>query len=194
MTGIQPQAMRMLRQIRAAGSSLRGNGMGLVAALTLAAAVPAAATAQTAESAGSAVLNRWLGTWDYQAVVSPAQWTPQSITVEGTTEVEWIVGGQFLQVSRRDSTAETHEIRRYEPSSQEYRKWIFGSDGTQSYWQGRWDSAASTMRWQYVDFGFGLAGSIEDRFISADRYESTVVLKDSAGNVLLDVRTDHARR
>jgi hypothetical protein len=45
------------------------------------------------------------------------------------------------------------------------------------------------MTWEYVDFGAGLKGKIVDRFFGGGRYESSLFMKDSRGNVLLDVRS-----
>lgn len=49
------------------------------------------------------------------------------------------------------------------------------------------------MTWEYVDFGLGLEGKIVDRFISDGNYESTVLMTNSAGKVLLDVRSTQSR-
>ena len=55
---------------------------------------------------------------------------------------------------------------------------------------GRLDSAAkelsgTTMTWKYADFGVGLEGRIVDRFAGAERYKSTLLLRDIKGAVLL---------
>ena len=49
------------------------------------------------------------------------------------------------------------------------------------------------MTWKYVDFGLGLEGEIVNRFTGADKYETTLVLKDSQGNVLLNIVSEHTR-
>ena len=49
------------------------------------------------------------------------------------------------------------------------------------------------MRWAYVDFGLGIKGRIVNRFLSQGKYESTLVMKDSKGNVLLDIQSEHTR-
>ena len=49
------------------------------------------------------------------------------------------------------------------------------------------------MTWEYVDFGAGLEGKIVDRFVGDGKYESTVLMNNSAGKVLLDLRSTHTR-
>jgi hypothetical protein len=49
------------------------------------------------------------------------------------------------------------------------------------------------MTWKYVDFGGGIEGRIVDRFINDGKYQSTLILKDRTGNVLLDIQSEHVR-
>ena len=78
-------------------------------------------------------------------------------------------------------------------NSRQYHKWTFDSDGSASFWIGDWDEESSTMTWKYVDFGVGLEGKIVDRFISDSKYQSSVILKDRAGTLLLDIRSELVR-
>ena len=87
----------------------------------------------------------------------------------------------------------TREIHRYDAGSRQYHKWTFNSDGSHSFWIGDWDEESSTMTWKYLDFGGGIEGKIVDRFIGDGKYESTVILKDRSGTVLLDIRSEHVR-
>ena len=62
-----------------------------------------------------------------------------------------------------------------------------------------WTSAAkelsvTTMTWKYADFGVGLVGRMVDRFAGAERYKSTLLLRDIKGAVLLDVHSEHTGR
>ena len=46
--------------------------------------------------------------------------------------------------------------------------------------------------WKLVDFGI-LKGTMADRFVAADRYETTIVIKDISGNLLLDGQIENVR-
>ena len=160
--------------------------LGVVAALNVAAEPPPQATA-------AKTLNKWLGTWKSHTVLKPAAWSPTSQELSGTSESVWILDGHFQETSSRSGTHETRQIHRYDPDSRKYHKWTFNSDGSHSFWMGDWDEETSTMTWKYVDFGIGIEGKIVDRFTSDGKYESTVMMKDRAGTVLLDIRSEHVR-
>ena len=157
----------------------------------------AAALNATAEpppqAAAAKILNQWLGTWKSHTVLKPAAWSPASQELSGTTESVWILDGHFQETSSRSGKHETREIHRYDAGSRTFHKWTFNSDGSHSFWIGDWDEETSTMTWKYVDFGAGIEGKIVDRFTSDGKYESTVMMKDRAGTVLLDIRSEHVR-
>lgn len=145
------------------------------------------------QSANVKILNKWLGDWKSHTVLKAAAWTPASQELSGTSKSVWILDGRFQETSSRSGAHETREIHRHDAGSRKYHKWTFNSDGSHSFWIGDWDEEASTMTWNYVDFGAGIEGKIVDRFTSEGKYESTVFLKDRAGTVLLDIRSEHVR-
>ena len=145
------------------------------------------------EAAVGKALDGWLGSWKSQVEFKPAAWSPKARELSGTAKAEWILNGRYQQVSSRTGEYETRELQRFEPGSGKYHKWVFSSDGSNSFWIGAWDGQSSTMTWEYVDFGAGLQGRIVDRFIGDGKYESTVLMKDSAGKVLLDLRSTQTR-
>ena len=139
------------------------------------------------------VLNQWLGVWKSHTVLKPAAWSPEAKKLSGTSKAEWILDGNFQQISSQSGGHETREIHRYDKKSNKYHKWTFDSDGGNSFWIGGWNEETSTMRWANVDFGLGIKGRIVNRFLSQGKYESTLVMKDSKGNVLLDIQSEHTR-
>ena len=145
------------------------------------------------QSANAKILNQWLGAWKSQTALKPAAWSPTSQKLSGASKSVWILDGHFQQTSSRSGKHETREIHRYDAGSRKYHKWTFNSDGSHSFWNGDWDEESSTMTWKYVDFGAGIQGQIVDRFTTDGKYESTVVLKDRAGTLLLDIRAEHVR-
>ena len=152
------------------------------------------ATAESSkQSANAKILNQWLGNWKSVTLLKPAAWTPEAQELSGTSKSAWILDGHFQETSSRSGKHETREIHRYDAGSKRYHKWTFNSDGSHSFWIGDWDEESSTMTWEYVDFGVGIKGKIVDRFISDGKYESTVILKDRAGTVLLDIQSEQVR-
>ncbi len=145
------------------------------------------------EAAGGKALDRWLGSWKSHVEFKPAAWSPTAGEMSGTAKAEWILNGRHQEISSRTGEYENRELQRYEPGSGKYHKWVFSSDGSSSFWIGAWDGRSSTMTWEYVDFGAGLKGEIVDRFMGDGEYESTVLMKDSTGKVLLDVRSTQTR-
>lgn len=160
----------------------------------LAVAAASNATAEPPQQSASAkILNQWLGDWKSHTVLKPAAWTPTSQELSGTSKSVWILDGHFQEMSSRSGTHETREIHRYDAGSRKYHKWTFNSDGSHSFWIGDWHQESSTMTWKYVDFGVGIEGKMVDRFTSGGKYQSTVILKDRAGAVLLDIHSEHVR-
>ena len=164
----------------------------LPALLVLATALTA--TAEPSQQLAIAkTLNKWLGIWKSHTVLKPAAWSLKAQELSGTSKSLWILDGHFQQTSSQSSKHETPEIHRYDASSNQYHKWVFDSDGSHSFWIGSWDEESSTMTWEYVDFGVGIEGRIVDRFINDGKYQSTLILKDRTGNVLLDIQSEHVR-
>ena len=164
----------------------------MLALLVLATALTATAE-PSQQSANAQALNRWLGSWKSHTVLKPAAWSLKAQELSGTSKSLWILDGHFQQTSSQSSKHETREIHRYDASSNQFHKWVFDSDGSHSFWIGNWDEESSTMTWEYVDFGAGIEGRIVDRFINDGKYQSTLILKDRTGNVLLDIQSEHVR-
>jgi len=157
-------------------------------------AVPTIAIAGSMqESVGIEILNKWLGSWKSHTILKTAAWSLKAKELSGTSKIEWILDGQFQQVSNQSEGYESREINRYDAKSKKYQKWTFNSDGGTSFWIGSWNEESSTMTWEYIDFGLGITGEIVDRFVSDRKYKTTLVMKDSIGNLLLDIRSEHTR-
>ncbi len=168
-------------------------------AICIASAVMAFATALVAdpcfskETHSRKVLKKWDASWKHRTVVRPAAWSLVGTEITGTSTAQWILEDHFLQVTGQSGVWQTREIHRFDADSGQYHKWVFDSDGGHSFWVGAWEGKTETMRWKYIDFGLGIRGNIVNRFSGDAKYESTLILKDSQGNLLLDIRSQHTR-
>ena len=162
-----------------------------LAVLLLAAALNADAAPRQPREAK--VLNRWLGVWKSRVEIKPSEWMREAMEFTSNSTVEWMLNGRFLQISTQAVDYEAREIRRYDAESGKYHMWVFDSEGDVSFWEGVWDEKSATMTWKFVDFGVGIDGKIIDRFAGDGKIESTLLMKDKGGTVLLDVRTESTR-
>ena len=165
----------------------------LAAAAIVSVVILAAGSAAADESDGHEVLKKWHGHWKQHTVVKPAAWSLVGTELSGTSTAGWILNEHYQQITGRSGDKETREIHRFDANSGQYHKWVFDSDGGHSFWIGAWDAESVTMTWKYMDFGLGIEGKIVNRFTGDEKYETTLGLSDSQGNVLLAIRSQHTR-
>jgi hypothetical protein len=137
------------------------------------------------------VLNRWLGTWESHIAIEPSEWLPQGMQINQTANIEWVLGGQFQQAAIRGDEHEAQEIQRYDGLTRVYQRWSFDSNGITGNWMGIWNEESETMTWSF-DIGV-IKGTMVDRFLAAERYDTTVIIEDRQGKVLLNIHTEHTR-
>ena len=75
----------------------------------------------------AAVLDPWVVTWTSRIVLKPATCTSAAKELLGTTQVEWIRRGRFLETPRRNDEGESGEIQRHDEKSGAYHTWSFDS-------------------------------------------------------------------
>lgn len=164
-----------------------------LAAAIVFAVILAASSGAADKSPDAGVLDRWHGDWKHHTVVKPAAWSLVGAEITGTSTARWILEDHYQQVTGNSGDWQTREIHRFDADSGQYHKWVFDSDGGHSFWVGAWDVESETMTWKYMDFGLGMKGKIVNRFSGDAKYETTLILKDSQGNLLLDIRSQHTR-
>lgn len=135
------------------------------------------------KSPEQAVLDRRLGNWRDVYTLSKAPWTPEE--KRGTAELtaKRILGGRFIQVveEHSDKTSAT-AILTYDEQQKSYWAWWFSSEGYASEATGVWDADTNTMTW--TSRSRGSPTTVTIRFLDADNYEWTVLVKDPAGKIL----------
>ena len=75
------------------------------------------------------------------------------------------------------------QIIRYDQNSNQFNRWEFKSDGSNTFWTGKWDQGKKTMTWNYVDFtNTEIRGEIIEAFNIDNTININVVMKDKKGN------------
>lgn len=136
-----------------------------------------------------AVLERFVGTWDSETVLKPAEWTPKEVRLTGTNKYEWVLDGRFMQDTEEDALG----WWTYDTRAKAYRGWFFVPEGNVTEWKGRWNDEAKGLEME-ADLGNGISFTGINRFPDKDTYEWTLVAKDKSGKVYLDMRETHRRR
>lgn len=140
------------------------------------------------------VLERYLGTWDFDMTNKPAAWTPKEERKANVATNEWVLGEMFLQGRGRTSDkVESVDLTTYDPQKKAYRTWYFDSRGYHSVWSGQWDEAAKTMTIR-SDWDDGVTAQAQMRFIDPSSRELKLVAKDKEGKLLLDAQGEIRRR
>jgi hypothetical protein len=86
-------------------------------------------------------LDRYIGTWDYVATITPEDAKP--IEVKGTRTTKWILQGRFTEDTELapDGSLLRHGLGTYDEEAGVYRCWIFDSSGYHVEPQGKWNEA-----------------------------------------------------
>lgn len=136
------------------------------------------------------ILRKWVGEWQGKAVMNQSLWIPKQIELEGNTSSELILEGRYLEVFNENIRSESKILIRYDKAAKAFNRWEFKSDGGTSFWVGKWKKFGQKMIWSYIDFSnSGITGKITERFESDREIEAKVFMKDTQGNVLIEIES-----
>lgn len=157
------------------------------ALIVLALVLASPARLEPSEADGAAVLRRFLGVWRTEAVIRQPGPPARERRTTGRAAGRFIVHDQYLEF--RTTSIEPPglaelQVMTYDPEAG-FRQWVSDSDGYRHEAVGRWDAATSTLRWEgKVD---GTTFVIEDRWVSRDRLEWTLVRTAADGRIVQSI-------
>ncbi len=136
------------------------------------------------------VLNRFIGKWKYETISRKAEWSLKEVRSSGTSTNEWALDGWFqLHNVKDEGGTESIQILTYDPRKKAYRYWGFYSNGLIKELTGAWDEKAKTLTMK-ADLGGGIRAVEKFTFRDSDNREATLVVKDAAGKIYLDMRSN----
>jgi len=136
-----------------------------------------------------AVLDRFLGRWNTEALIRSHTPIVREARTVGRAVCRRTLEGRYVEfrTTSVDPPGATElQIMTYDAAAGIYRQWVFDSDGYRHELSGRWDPATSTLRWEGdVD---GARVVIDDRWVSRDRLEWTLTRTAADGRLLQTIR------
>ena len=134
------------------------------------------------------ILTKWEGKWKNSAVSEKSVWTAERTQTRGITETNLILSNNYLEIMVYNENNSSKHIICYDQTSSQFNRWEFKSDGSNTFWTGKWNQKVSTMTWSYIDFSStGISGEIIEKFKSDEIINVKVIMKDKKGNNLLRI-------
>ena len=135
------------------------------------------------------VLIKWEGKWKNSAVFEKSIWTSERIETRGTTDANLILSNNYLEIMVYNDDTSKHIIS-YDQVSNQFNRWEFKSDGSNTFWTGNWNKADKSMTWNYIDFSnYGISGKIIENFKSDKIIKTRVMMNDKSGKSLLSINS-----
>jgi hypothetical protein len=128
------------------------------------------------------VLEKLVGTWDWETIAKPAVWTPEEVRAKGTLTRDWVLNRRFLQEKGGNADNPSVCMFTYDTNKKAYRFWMFNAAGNSLELTGQWNETTRTMTWK-GDVGNGITTSGPMRFVDDDTTEWTAIARDSEGKV-----------
>lgn len=136
------------------------------------------------------ILTKWEGKWKNNAVFEKSVWTDERTETRGTTNTNLILSNNYLEIMVYNDTNTSKHIICYDQNSSQFNRWEFKSDGSNTFWTGKWNKSDNTMNWNYIDFSnYGINGKIIEKFKSDEIIKTSVIMKDKNGTSLLRVNS-----
>ena len=132
------------------------------------------------------VLSKWEGKWKNSVVFEESVWVSKSFETRGITESKLILSNNYIEMTAYSGSETNKHIVCYDQNSNQFNRWEFKSDGTNTFWTGKWNQRGSTMTWSYIDFSStGVSGEIIEKFKSDEIINVKVIMKDKNVKQLL---------
>ena len=158
-------------------------------------ALPGCRTPHTMGDPTAAVLDRFVGRWETEALIRTPGPPAREVRTHGRAVCLRALEGRYVEfrTSSLDPPGNAElQIMTYDPEARIYRQWVFDSEGYRHEALGRWDPATSTLRWEgRVD---GATIVIDDRWVSADRLEWTLARTAADGRLVQTIQGVVSRR
>ena len=135
------------------------------------------------------VLIKWEGKWKNSAVFEKSVWTSERIETRGTTDANLILSNNYLEIMVHNDDTSKHIIC-YDQVSNQFNRWEFKSDGSNTFWTGNWNKTDKSMTWNYIDFSnYGISGKIIENFKSDTIIKTRVIMNDKSGKSLISINS-----
>lgn len=144
----------------------------------------------------SDLFDRWVGRWSTTTVHRPTAAAPKELTIQGESIVRKIFDGRYLlwQWASEAGDQQYLAILGLNEHVGGYHLWVFGSNGEIYERIGQWDKAALTLTLDVKPSSPGVSGSSTDRFLSNDRIESTLLVKNADGQITRNMQATWVRK
>ncbi len=134
------------------------------------------------------VLSKWEGKWKNSVVFEESIWVSKSFETRGITDSKLILSNNYIEMMTYNGNEISKHIIRYDQNSNQFNRWEFKNDGSNTFWTGKWNQNKKIMTWNYVDFiNTEIRGEIIEAFNSDNTINVNVVMKDKKGNNLLQI-------
>ena len=132
------------------------------------------------------VLSKWEGKWKNSVVFEESVWVTKSFETRGITDSKLILSNNYIEMTAYSGSETNKHIVCYDQNSNQFNRWEFKSDSSNTFWTGKWNQRESTMTWSYIDFSStGISGEIIEKFKSDEIINVKVIMKDKNGKQLL---------
>ena len=134
------------------------------------------------------VLSKWEGKWKNSVFFEESIWVSKSFETRGITDSKLILSNNYIEMMTYNGNETSKHIIRYDQNSNQFNRWEFKNDGSNTFWTGKWNQNKKIMTWNYVDFiNTEIRGEIIEAFNSDNTINVNVVMKDKKGNNLLQI-------
>lgn len=147
-------------------------------------------------SAELQVLDRFVGTWDFDVTSTPA--SGQAVTGKTSETRTWTLGGTFVQFenakTQKPDEPEFQMLVTYDPATNTYPGCLM-SGPSRSLVTGTWDQAKQTMTFRGKSSDdSGIKFEYASRFSDDEHCETTGVIRSATGEVIVQQIQKQTRR
>lgn len=146
-------------------------------------------------SAELQVLDRFVGTWDMIVTAKPRD--GQEVTDQTFETRSWSAGDKCLLFenpqSEKPDAPHFHMLVTYDPATKTYPG-VMMIGASRSLVTGTWDQTNNTMTFNGKSLEDEGTFVIKNRFIDKDHSESTGILKNAKGEIVLELTQKQTRR